>query len=400
MARAERERRLRRNIVIGISITAVLVLGLIAYGWISQAVIFPKQTMAVVNGVEITNEDFQARVVMAQLNLIDQHQSTQQLLSFFGGDPELSARIQQDLGRIQQQLSNPFVLGQQVLESMIQDVIIAERAAELDIEVTEAEIDQAIQEIFGYHPVGTPTAAATSTLSPTHTPAPTERALTEQAPTSTPSPEPSATEVGTARPTSTPFTEDAFQTNYHSYLDRLRGYGISEQEYRHIVRAELLREEVRDTFAEQVERSQEQVHARHILVEDLALADSILERLESGDSWDALAAEFSQDTSNSDQGGDLGWFPRGRMVAPFEEAVFEALVGSTIGPIESSFGFHIIQVLDRRALPLRQSDYDQAVSRLFQEWLQEQRVNVDFQLEDSWHTVIPTPPVSFGLPGQ
>lgn len=398
MARAERERRLRRYITIGISITAVLVIGLIGYGWVNQAVIFPGKTMAVVNGVEIRNEEFQARVALAQLNLLDQYQSTQQLMSFFGGDAELQARIQQDLGRIQQQLTNPLILGQQVLESMIQDVMIAEEAEALGIEVSEADVDQAIHEVFGFYPEGTPSPLATSTLRPTHTPAPTEAALTEQAPTRTPSPVPSATAVGTARPSPTPYTQEAFQENFRNYMDSLRGYEINEQEYRSFVRSDLLREAVRDHFAEQVERVQEQVHARHILVEDLDTAEEVLDRLEEGDSWDALAAEYSQDTSNSSQGGDLGWFPRGRMVAPFEEAAFGAQVGETVGPVESSFGFHIIQVLDRGEVPLSQSEYDQAVTRVFQEWLQEQRVEVDLQVEENWHTAIPTPPGQFANP--
>lgn len=398
MARAERERRMRRYITVGISITAVLVVALIGYGWVNQAIIFPGQTMAVVNGVEITNEDFQARVALAQLNLLEQYQSTQQLMAFFGGDAELQARIQQDLGRIEQQLTNPLILGQQVLESMIQDVIIADEAEELGIEVSEADVDQSIEEVFGFYPAGTPTPQATSTLRATHTPAPTEAAQTEQAPTRTPSPVPSATAVGTARPSATPYTQEAFEQNFRNYMNSLREYGISEQEYRSFVRSDLLREAVRDHFAEQVERVQEQVHARHILVEDLETAEQVLGRLEEGDSWDALAEEYSQDTSNNTQGGDLGWFARGRMVAPFESAAFEAQVGETVGPVESSFGFHIIQVLDRGQVPLSRSDYDQAVTRVFQEWLQEQRVDIDLHVEENWHTAIPTPPGQFSNP--
>lgn len=396
LARAERERRLRRYILLGISATALLVVGLIAYGWIDQSILFPRQSLATVNGVEISNEQFQARVANAQLNLIEQYQSTQQLMALFGGDAELVARMQADLGRIQQQLSNRLVLGQQILESMIQDVIIADYAAQEGIEVSSADVDRAIHETFGYYPEGTSTAPATSTLGPTHTPAPTELALTEQAPTPTASPEPSATVEGTPRPSATPYTLEAFQTNFNRYMERLNGSGIGESEYRELVRADLLREEVRSSFAGQVQRTQEQVHARHILVEDEATAEEVLQRLDEGESWDALAAEYSTDTSNKEQGGDLGWFPRGRMVAAFEEAAFEADPRDTIGPIESSFGFHIIQVLEQGEMLLTQSDFDQAVSNVFQAWLEGQRAEIDLQVEDDWHIAIPTPPVSFG----
>ena len=82
-------------------------------------------------------------------------------------------------------------------------------------------------------------------------------------------------------------------------------------------------------------------------------AQDILSRIKAGDDFAELANEFSEDPGNSTpegtgRGGDLGWFDKGQMVAPFEEAVFSAQPGDIVGPVETDFGIHVIQVKDRR----------------------------------------------------
>lgn len=98
----------------------------------------------------------------------------------------------------------------------------------------------------------------------------------------------------------------------------------------------------------------EQVSARHILVrvdEERSSLDArrrvaeIRRRLDAGESFEALAAEFSDDPGSRDQGGDLGAFGRGQMVPEFEEAAFAAVPGEVVGPVETSFGLHLIEVL-------------------------------------------------------
>lgn len=77
------------------------------------------------------------------------------------------------------------------------------------------------------------------------------------------------------------------------------------------------------------------------------LMQHIEDRLNTGATFEEMAKEYSEDGSAQD-GGDLGWFGRGRMVKPFEEAAFAAGVGEVVGPIESQFGLHLIRVDDRR----------------------------------------------------
>jgi len=100
-----------------------------------------------------------------------------------------------------------------------------------------------------------------------------------------------------------------------------------------------------------------EIHARHILVPDEDLAQSLLARLRSGESFDTLAMEYSTCPSAPD-GGDLGWLSRGQAVVPFEEAAFSLAPGQMSGVVHTSMGYHIIKVLETRPLSPAPSDED------------------------------------------
>ena len=123
---------------------------------------------------------------------------------------------------------------------------------------------------------------------------------------------------------------------------------------------------------------QERVKASHILVTERDLADELYLRLEEGEGFAELAREYSEDSSNSENGGDLGWFGRGEMVEAFEDAAFALDVGEISEPVQTQFGWHIIYLEDReegRTPPLDEvkdevrDDYitDES-NRRFNEW--------------------------------
>ncbi len=114
---------------------------------------------------------------------------------------------------------------------------------------------------------------------------------------------------------------------------------------------------------------EEQARARHILIraaEDASEADrsaaraeaqALLARVQAGEDIAQLAREHSDDEGSAVRGGDLGWFPRGRMVPPFEQAVFSHEEPAVHGElVASQFGFHVIQVVGRRSGDVPEAD--------------------------------------------
>jgi parvulin-like peptidyl-prolyl isomerase len=142
-------------------------------------------------------------------------------------------------------------------------------------------------------------------------------------------------------------TADEFKLEYGNLLTNFsRQIGWSEEEYRDYVRSTLLRQKLQDVFAQTVPTTTEQIHARHILVATKDQADAVEQRLKNGEAFDALAKELSTDTSNKDKGGDLGWFPRGQMVQPFEDAAWALKPGQISDPVQTQFGWHVIQLIE------------------------------------------------------
>ncbi|MGH7660193.1 MAG: foldase protein PrsA [Vulcanimicrobiaceae bacterium] len=92
----------------------------------------------------------------------------------------------------------------------------------------------------------------------------------------------------------------------------------------------------------------EQVRARHILVPDMKTADMVESKLKSGGDFAALAKQYSTDPATKEKGGELGFFGHGQMVAPFDKAAFSLPVGQTSAPVKSPFGYHIIQVEEKK----------------------------------------------------
>lgn len=84
------------------------------------------------------------------------------------------------------------------------------------------------------------------------------------------------------------------------------------------------------------------VQARHILVESLSTAVDIQNRIKAGESFNQLAQQYSS-CGSKHRGGDLGEFGPGQMVKPFEDATFALPVGGLSEPVQTQFGYHIIQ---------------------------------------------------------
>jgi parvulin-like peptidyl-prolyl isomerase len=132
----------------------------------------------------------------------------------------------------------------------------------------------------------------------------------------------------------------------------------------------------RDTIAEAVPQTAEQIHARQLFYKNEANAVMALKQLEEGVDFSTLA--YQQDPT---LGGDLGWFPRGMLTQPeVEEAVFALQPGETTGIVASSLGYHIVKVIERETDHLLSTEARLMLQKAaLQSWLNQARS--DSQIE-------------------
>jgi peptidyl-prolyl cis-trans isomerase C len=183
----------------------------------------------------------------------------------------------------------------------------------------------------------------------------------------------------------------------------LQQAGITEEQLRQQIREQLPIQKVQERVAggagpsqEEVEQFYEQNKAaqfttpetrctRHILFnkDQKEKAEEVKKQLENGGDFAALAKKYSQDPGSAEQGGDLGCIGRGETVPNFEEAVFNAEQGEIVGPVETEFGYHVIEVTDiqeEATQPLSEVEAQirdqlttEAQSEEFTAWLQKQK---------------------------
>jgi peptidyl-prolyl cis-trans isomerase C len=161
------------------------------------------------------------------------------------------------------------------------------------------------------------------------------------------------------------------ETGAEVFAEWLQTNQYTLDEFRQVLRAQLITQAMIDRVASQVGATADQVHARHIVVASVETGQAILTQLEQGADFATLARTYSLDESTRLNGGDLDFFPRGLLLAPeVEEAAFALAVGETSQLIESDFGIHIIQVLDRDpARPLSAEVQQRLRAIAFQQWL-------------------------------
>ena len=385
IARLERERR-QVGFIRTISIIAItLVIILVGYGILDTTYLKLNQIVAEVNGEEIHLGYWQQRVQMYRLNLINTLQQYQYYQQSFGLD---TTQQQQE---ITTQLQSDLFLGETVLNQLVDETLIRQEAQKHGITVTDAEVEEKIQGAYNFYPNGTPsptitpTEFSTPTLSaeqkalfkPTSTP--TEVSVTSTAaPTNTAEPAATATPAQVATPTflpqlptatATPYDLEGFQSQYADTLDNYKSVKVSEETFRSVYVNQIYREKLMAEIVKDTPSTEEQVRARHILIKDAQLATSVYGKLKSGENFAEAASQYSEDTGSAVNGGDLGWFGRGAMVSEFEQAAFSQPIGEIGEPVQSEFGYHIIQVIAREQMPVSSSRYEQLKQEAFDSWL-------------------------------
>ncbi len=143
------------------------------------------------------------------------------------------------------------------------------------------------------------------------------------------------------------------------------------EEFPQILRTSLISNKVRDSLTADLEGNVKQVHARHILLRTESDAKDILTKLSGGEDFASLAAQYSQDETTRERGGDLGWFTLDELLTPkLAQTAFSLQVGQIAGPVATELGYHVIQVMeiaDRAVEPERRVYIAQI---RFDNWLQ------------------------------
>ncbi len=416
LARVERERK-QINLVLTISgIAIALAILLIGYGILQTTYLKYQMPVAVVNGEKISLKYWQERLQFERLSLVQtlqQYQYYQQ----FGMD--MSQQIQQIEAQLQ---PGDTTLGDQMLTNLINEALIRQEAKKRGITVTDAEVNERIQQGFNFYPSGTPSPTITPTniTYPTLTtaqmtmhppsPTPTEAPTSTAAPTNTPEPA-TATATVTALPsptslpklptaTPTPYTLEGYKKQYADTIKNFNTtYSISEETLRSVYLNQIYREKLLAVITKDIPHTQEQVLARHILVNDAATAATVETLLKQGQDFAALAEKYSKDTGSAANGGELDWSTRDSFVKEFADAAFTQPIGEIGQPVKSQYGYHIIQVIARENLPISDTKYQQLQQTAFTDWLTKQNDDATKAKQittyaDTWKNNIPAIPAT------
>ena len=143
-------------------------------------------------------------------------------------------------------------------------------------------------------------------------------------------------------------------TDFKQRMEYLQRRALRESYFENVIKSEISESTAKSFYDDSVKglKPQEEIKARHILVDTEADADDLLERIGRGAEFAELAKKHSKDPGTKHNGGLLGFFTRGQMVPAFEEAAFNLPQGEISEPVKSRFGWHLIKVEEKRTKPI------------------------------------------------
>lgn len=342
----------RQNRIIWLSVTAlgVIILIILGIGLLQEFVLQPGRPVALVNGVKIPTDEYQALLTHRRYNLhldignlqnslqsMDPSDETNQLLISF---------YQQQLEQLQSSLA---VISESVLDELIDDALIREKADELEITVTADEVEETINEDI----------RQAVTL-------PSQQLITD-----------------TERlPTPTPIPQEQVDEFYQNALGNM---GLSNREFRTIVQRNLLRNKVQEYLASLVPTTGLVVHMQMIQTDTEEEALTARQRVENGEDFATVAKEVSTSSEAAETGGDMGWVAPGQLASRFGEDldtyVFSLAVGE-IGQVQSDETTYVVQVLERdEDGPLPDQVLSPRQSSALQDWLTERKNSSEVEIE-------------------
>ena len=357
-----------RQIRIGVAVVGGLLLFVFLAAIINELIIAPNRPVAIVDEQEISLKDWQDRVSFerAQRIILLENQ-----LEAFQGNVGV---VQQFAGQAINDLLQTELLGQNTLNQMIDELVIRQAAEARNITVTDADVDAEIGQTFNFFDGGLPTPfpTATATVQPTAsiTPIPTA-VITDIIPTNTPFPTATLGPTGTPPPTSTPVSAEAFQQEFGDVIAQFEALGVSEEQYRELVRAQLYRERLIEELSLESEISDEaeQVSFFYLQYETEEEANEALAVIGSSDYlsvWNEIKSQPDDvEFTGTAQASEVVWQTEAAITpslgAEVVEAAFDLSIGEPSGLISRMVDaettlYYLIQVTGREVRPLAASE--------------------------------------------
>lgn len=155
--------------------------------------------------------------------------------------------------------------------------------------------------------------------------------------------------------------------------------GTNVDEIETMERSSIVGQKLLERITVDVPATAEFVHARHVLCETAEACEAALGRLNTGEAFDAVAGAVSADETSAKRGGDLDWIARGMLPSQqLEDEIFKLQPGERSGVVQTDFGFHVIEVLERDAERELSADQRYALrEKRLMEWLEQQRQSSD-----------------------
>ncbi len=338
-----------------------LLLIVLLAAWVWPAAAQETEVVSRVNGEPITRAEFQARVRLVRWQFL---RELSELYDLTGGQLDLAADfVQMRVASLQ----DPVALADSVLSQMETERLAWEQGAEMGVLPSDEDIDARVAHFF----------SSWTNVEPDQ--------LTDDA------------------------DAQAFIANW--YTEAMAASGMTQEELRTVFATEALSQKLYAHVAESVPREELAVHTRHILCafnpdnpgdpnpptdEQRATAESCAQsaliRLQNGEKFEAVARSLSDDLASSQRGGDVGWTFLSHLTAPYADAARDAELNTIVGPVETEFGMHVLEVLERETRPLSDEEYKQAQDGYYRLWLRTLHDQATIERSDDWDTDIPAEP--------
>jgi parvulin-like peptidyl-prolyl isomerase len=342
VARRKKEEKLNRILkwsTIGVVAVILLIIG---YGIVTELVVKARKPVARMDGVAITTQQFQRRLYYERLLMRRQLTNYQYYLAQIDPTDETMQSyyqyLQSAVTDLESQLSASMasVVGQQVLDNMLEEELVRKEAQARNLTVGQDDVDLAIEQIVGYDPTATETVTDT-------------------------------TEIKSF--------EELYQDLNESYL---KPSHLSEQDFRTMVETNLLRDQLMAIIGEDIPQTSDQVDPIFFAVDSEETGLGIRELIELGEDPAALVEQLNNDDNDQTAGYELSWIPAGylsaQLGAEIEQVTFNTPIGQASEPTLGSDGeYYVIYINGHEERPVDEATMQQMLEDQYSSWLETQK---------------------------